>query len=263
MPEVLAPPVTAAASLGMRPLLEHDPVPGTVLGADRHTAWVGAGGTVLAVVGAGAVRLPNAVAVPGSVGIWSPGEPALVGGRRVVAGAATVEVVRWWDPRPALVATSATAVRRRVAGIAGAVPPCDDAGLGRALRWGGRSRIAATAHRLLGRGPGLTPLGDDILCGALTGLALLGPAARSRRADRRLGALAGVVDAGIAGRTTALSAALLRHARRGEVAAAAAPLLQALAGRGDPETALAVLLEVGHTSGTGLAHGIVLAGEAL
>jgi len=263
MPEVLAPPVIAAASLAVRPLLERDPVPGTVLGADRHTAWIETGGTVLVVIGAGAVRLPNAVAVPGAVGVWSPGEPVLVGGRRVVAGSVVVEAVRWWDPRPALPATSAASIRRRLAGVTGAIPSCDDAGLGRALRRGKGAAIAAAVRRLLGRGPGLTPLGDDILCGALAGLALLGPAARSRRAGRRLAELAGAVDAGTAGCTTALSAALLRHARCGEVALAAVPLLQALAGRGDLETALPALLAVGHTSGTGLAQGIVLAGEAL
>src|SRR5262249_13546495 len=59
---------------------------------------------------------------------------------------------------------------------------------------------------LLGRGPGLTPAGDDVLAGLLAGRAAYGP-------DDR--ALADDICALAPSRTTALSAALLRHAARG------------------------------------------------
>jgi acetyl esterase/lipase len=59
-------------------------------------------------------------------------------------------------------------------------------------------------------------------------------------------------------RTTALAATLLRHASRGEVDDASEALLRALCRRGDAGTALDRLLAVGHSSGTGLATGILL-----
>jgi len=62
-------------------------------------------------------------------------------------------------------------------------------------------------------------------------------------------------------RTTTLSATLLRHAGRGETDDASAGLLRALCGQGDPAPALDALLALGHTSGTGLATGL-LAGAA-
>jgi len=107
---------------------------------------------------------------------------------------------------------------------------------------------------LLGRGPGLTPLGDDVLAGMLVTLTALGhPEAMTLRA---------VVLAGL-GRTTFVSAALLRHAADGECVPQVAGLLGALGG--DPAAvpvAAAALLAVGHSSGAGLAHG-VLAGLRL
>jgi hypothetical protein len=93
--------------------------------------------------------------------------------------------------------------------------------------------------RLLGRGPGLTPLGDDLLAGLLVTLrALRAPAVEP---------LARAVRAHAPGRTTFVSAALLHHAARGECVPELATFLD-----GGPVEAL---LRVGHTSGTGLAHG--------
>ncbi|HET8681662.1 MAG TPA: DUF2877 domain-containing protein, partial [Micromonosporaceae bacterium] len=57
-------------------------------------------------------------------------------------------------------------------------------------------------------------------------------------------------------RTTFVSAALLRHAARGECVPQLTAVLAA-AGRGEPlDRPLAALLGVGHTSGYGLAHGV-------
>jgi hypothetical protein len=118
----------------------------------------------------------------------------------------------------------------------------------------------AAAARLLGRGPGLTPSGDDILAGFLAGAAAFGLDAAALRH-----AVAVLAPA----RTTALSAALLRHAARGEcldeLAAVAAvltsqpPCRSELAGTG---RAVGRLLSVGHTSGAALALGLVLAAES-
>lgn len=102
----------------------------------------------------------------------------------------------------------------------------------------------ARAVGLLGRGPGLTPYGDDVLSGWLA------VRAAARRPDRAvLQAVAGAL-----GRTTTLSATLLRCAARGE----AVPELAAwLRGVGTPARVDAerALLGVGASSGAGLLAG--------
>src|SRR5262249_20151283 len=132
----------------------------------------------------------------------------------------TVRVARWWRPaRP----------RRGAVGAAdlAAVP---DPG------------YPDEVEELLGRGVGLTPLGDDILAGRLGTLAGLDPPA-ARRPGARVPGLG-------APRPPAVSAALLRHAARGECIPELAALVEGAPG------ALRRLLRVGHTSGAGLAWGV-------
>jgi hypothetical protein len=117
--------------------------------------------------------------------------------------------------------------------------------LARALVTG--APLAGHVLRLLGRGPGLTPLGDDMLAGVLVTLGALGAPA--------FGRLGAAVRALAPGRTTLVSAALLRHAVRGECVPELAALLT-----GDPGGAAGTaLLRVGATSGTGLAAGVLAA----
>lgn len=98
--------------------------------------------------------------------------------------------------------------------------------------------------RLLGRGPGLTPLGDDVLAGWF--------AARAA-ADRPDLVLAAAVRRRL-GLTTLLSATLLDCAIRGEV------LPQVAFWLSDPTpTTTEALLAVGATSGAGLLAGAQLA----
>jgi hypothetical protein len=114
---------------------------------------------------------------------------------------------------------------------------------------------SAVAARLLGHGPGLTPSGDDLLAGFLIGAAAFGVDASALR--HAIGVLAPA-------RTTALSAALLRHAARGECIDELAAVAAVLTGQ---PSALAVrqqagrLLSVGHSSGAALALGLVIAAE--
>jgi hypothetical protein len=119
----------------------------------------------------------------------------------------------------------------------------------------GSSPDAAVA-RLLGRGPGLTPTGDDVLAGALVSLNALGaPAA---------GSLAAAVAASAPTATTKVSVALLRHAARGECIPQLADLLEAVShgtdsGAASPlPRAAGALLAVGHCSGAGLLHGVLV-----
>ena len=100
------------------------------------------------------------------------------------------------------------------------------------------------AAELVGRGDGLTPYGDDVLCGWLA-------------VHRAAGLATPEVDAtvrALAPTTTLLSATLLDCAMHGEVIPEFAAWLAAL-GTDDAEPRAAVLARVGHTSGRGLLEG--------
>jgi hypothetical protein len=102
--------------------------------------------------------------------------------------------------------------------------------------------------RLVGRGDGLTPLGDDVLCGWL---------AAHRAAD----VATTDVDDGVRRalpRTTTLSATLLECALAGECADLVAAYLRALGGP-EEHDARRSLVALGHSSGAGLAYGVDLA----
>lgn len=91
--------------------------------------------------------------------------------------------------------------------------------LARAIGASDRRAATAAGRRLVGLGPGLTPSGDDVLAGIEAALHALGhPVA---------GFVEDLLD-GIEGRTTAVSAALLRHAARGEASERVHELLGAL-----------------------------------
>jgi hypothetical protein len=125
-------------------------------------------------------------------------ETVRIGGGELVTGTGAVTAGPVWDPRP----------QRRHQVFVVPFPTLDP-------------------ETLLGWGPGLTPLGDDILAGRL--------------------ANGGDGPVSLAG-TTRLSRALLRRAAVGELAEPAHALLE----KGDP----APLLAYGSTSGTGLLLGL-------
>ena len=252
--------VPVAASAAVRPLLG-GLVEGTLLGAGESGAWARLGDTVVVLLPAGATRPPNGIEVPRAL------LPLLEPGAACRADAGGFEVADWrleirgsWDPRPRLPRVGSTALRAAAAALP--APPVKDEGLGAALTAGDPRGVLEAARRLVGKGPGLTPLGDDVLIGALAGAGLLGEATGDRRLAHLVAATALPLDALARERTTALSATLLRHAGRGEVDDASAGLLRALCGRGDPEAALHALLALGHSSGTGLATGLLVAARA-
>ena len=115
----------------------------------------------------------------------------------------------------------------------------------------------AAVPALLGRGPGLTPLGDDVLGGWLaTAVATRHPGLADVRSAVALTA---------AERTTTLSATLLACAARGEVVPELRDLLVGL-GAGDHtavEESLDDLVGVGDTSGAGALLGAVTALQVL
>jgi hypothetical protein len=195
-----------------------------------------------------AVRVPCALVTPAL-----PADPAggTVGLGALVLGPFTGRVARWWrPPRPCgLTADRLPAVAVQLAfRVPVKLDPAAEAvreDLIRGLATGGP--LTGPVRRLLGRGPGLTPFGDDVLAGALVTLGALG--------DPGFARLGAVVDALAPARTTFVSAALLRHAARGECV----PELAAVLDGGSP----GVLLRVGHTSGAGLALGALTAAHAV
>jgi Protein of unknown function (DUF2877) len=239
---VLAAPAQRARWLGTTQATAYLAIPGQpgVLAVLAHDAVRLPCGLVLATTGA---ELPLTALVPGegdrAAGVVGDGTVSWTG----PAGPVVVTAVREWAPaRAARAALSA----RTLSEVRALVPRGADDELAAGLR-------AGAVGRLLGRGPGLTPAGDDLLAGYLVGAHAFGLEAHGiRDAVARLAP----------GATTALSAALLWHAGRGECIDEVAAFAGALAGRGEPRRAVERLLAVGHTSGAALAHGVLVAAES-
>jgi hypothetical protein len=208
------------------------------------------------------------------------------------AGPVVVRAVREWAPaRPARGEVAASALGTLRARLRGADPAADSPLLADlAAAAADHEASAAAAVSLLGRGPGLTPSGDDVLTGFLVGAAAFGLEAAALREATTVLAPA---------RTTALSAALLWLAARGECIDELAAVVAVLtsqgqgrteeecraegdcrsegecraagdcrseghgghAGRGQAGLAVCRLLSVGHTSGAALGLGLVIAAE--
>jgi hypothetical protein len=253
-----------ATSTAVRDLVAGPRQRGRVIAALPHALYVQVGRDVVAVVSADAVRLPLAMVLASpaaTCGLDSVRSlVAHVGVGELSVGSRTVRTARWWEPArpqvgqlgdcPALSA----AVRGLDAGLADVViaADCRDAVevLGRTLGWGAYVPLIRAVAGLVGRGPGLTPTGDDVLAGAVTTLRALGA---HRRAELLACAVQRRLDA-----TSALSAALLRHACAGDVVPEAAAVLHALGSPSELSTALRPLLALGGSSGADLATGILL-----
>ncbi|WP_165356912.1 DUF2877 domain-containing protein [Nocardioides zhouii] len=225
-------PVAAPTRVRQR-LAEAAPGPRPVLHASATAIYVDLDGLALGLVSATASRVPCA--------LWSTlpdlgdlaGQPVTVGYGALTIGGTEVRISRLVDPRITTVGRHGTPrIEPLLAVPSGWDLPAD-----------GR---LTTAHldRLIGRGPGLTPLGDDVLAGWLATRAALG------RPDP---VLAGAVRRRI-GVTTLLSATLLDCALHGEAFPQLADWLA------DPcRDTRAALLAVGATSGAGLLAGASLA----
>ena len=290
------PPAAGAASLALRPLLDPPRRAARVIAVFPSALYLELRGgpepRVLAVVTSDAHRLPNAVVVVATrrehpFRSVREGGDAFVGDGRIEADALQVRVRRWWDPAPALGALAPAVLAAGVrsleealtgagmvgGGLAGHPDPVELAGRCAA---GDLAGAVEAAERIVGLGPGLTPSGDDILCGLLVSLRLVGgavrqgqalplpggepphPAVRSAHAAVRLADWLGAAVTADAGtRTTALAATLLHCAAAGGAGAEVAGVLRCVAGQEPPAAAVRRLLSVGHTSGTDLAHGVL------
>ncbi len=136
--------------------------------------------------------------------------------------------------------------------------------LGVALGRQDRDATGRHAVGLLGLGPGLTPAGDDVLCGLFAGLRVLGRrwTHQRSRCEGTLATLSDCIVAEAPRRTTSLSSTLLLSATRG---VAMEPLLHLLetAGTNTGMSGVDELLMVGHSSGSDMLTGALLAGATL
>jgi hypothetical protein len=240
-------PIPVAAPTRVADLLAAAPdSPVRVLHACVDTVHLEVAGQAVGVTAAGAPGLPHALrtnlrrlpAAGSSAtgltayvdsGLLHLGGRALVAARLVDVRAPRIDAARMPKTSPA--AAHGTP-RSRGAGLVAVASPI----------------TAESVADLVGRGEGLTPLGDDVLCGWLA-------------AHRAAGVPTPEVDEAVRRslpRTTTLSATLLECAVSGEVADVAAAYLRAL-GTPRAPAARAALGDLGHSSGEGLAHGIDLA----
>ncbi|HEU5269796.1 MAG TPA: DUF2877 domain-containing protein [Jatrophihabitans sp.] len=249
---------TGNATGFVRSALADSPGPARLLGSFPTACYLRLGsGAVVAVLTADAVQLPIGVTLPwpssrldlrtvGPVGaVVRPDEIRL--GRLRVAVTGRRDAALRYCGRPVRLPADATGLPD----LFGDPDPLADPDLAGALDL--FSDPAGAVAALLGRGPGLTPAGDDLLCGALAATVLFGlSGAGLRRA---------VLDrlAGSEGVTTGLSRQLLLSAVAGD----GLPELQSLGAaicRPDlepVERAWRRLLRIGHSSGTALAAGLL------
>ena len=267
-------------------------VEGAVVGAGATAAWVDLDGFVIAITTREVPLLPNAIALAAGSGALGGAVAGSRGTARLMPGRVALGPlqVTWdplappsWDPTvqaPARVSPTVLAARGAALldtlgsrdtprpagslvgelariGLATAADPEGAGGLARLFRAVGErdpEPAAAAVRALLGRGPGLTPEGDDLLAAVAGTLAVLGPAAGPPDPpwEPLLDALRPVP-----GRTTPLSATLLSLALDRRLPEPAGRLLD-LSPTGERAwpAALTRLERLGHGSGRAYAAGI-------
>lgn len=246
-------PALLDIGVGARAVLSR-PAPGRVLAVYAAAAYLQVPTGLLALTTAQAPRGPlhvRGTALPP----LRPGDVVTTDGTELCAGGLRMKLdAPTWRgklPSPALLKAHAQVAVRATRDIRGSQllrnPLLAEPRLADVLRVGD---VAALARVLGGRGPGLTPSGDDLLAGVLlTARALWG-----ERAEPRLVAAAAAVQ------TTRIAEAFLGWAARGQLIEPAHRFLLAVAA-GDPAAARAAalaLLPFGHSSGRDLISGVCL-----
>ena len=298
------PVLSGSASTAVRHLLDGPARTGTVAAVGSSAVYLRVGADLLAVLTSGATRVPCAVVLSPTARL--PGSLQLGRQVEVGAGALTwtdragrrwvLRPRRWWAPavvRPGARSTGGSARlrellrelprkrRRRAdssAGLsadAGADPgpkpwlveAADEAA--RLLAAGRPDDAAERCVGLLGRGRGSTPSGDDAVAGLLLAARALLPDGRVGEGHgpaRDLAAVAERVAAAAPDRTSAVSAALLRHAAAGRTVGAVVDAVDVLVDRSPdphPDDVLRRLLALGHGSGVDTATGLLAAADHL
>lgn len=267
------PHLTADAGGSLFDVLTGPPRPARLLAAFPTAIYLlPDGGRALAVEAADGVGLPNALRLHRSAAdlelAGTPsGAPATIGAGSIEVAGCVVVVDRWVDHTYRPAGVDIPLLLGRLDQVDAALVAADPlsprladrvADLEDAVASGAAAVMAEAGRALIGLGGGLTPSGDDVLCGLLSGGRTLAGALHARQLDLALQQLGAELSADAAERTTALSAALLWHAARAELARPARDLLRGLLGRTPIAPATSALLSVGHSSGRDLAIGLGL-----
>jgi len=246
-------PVAAPPRVRQRLATVDGPVP--VLHAGAEACYVDVAGRAVGVLSRDAAHVPCGIRsqLAGSALFRQDAPPKhgyLEGGTLWLGGRA-FRLVRSVDVRAPRI-TVRDGFRTANSATVKATPPAQVAEFVRGLVDLDDHRMADLAPRLVGSGPGLTPLGDDLLCGWLSTFRAAGVA--TPLTDDVLGRLL-VADRPA---TTLLSATLIDCAHHGEVLPQFGSWLGSL-GTAQESERLARLRAVGATSGAGLAEGARLA----
>ena len=252
---------SAAMSSLLAPLVDGQPRPCSVIAA-TSVSWhvhIGASGSLeqepevslISIQLFKAERLPFSLLIDTSPGIRI-GDRGGIGDGLVRLGSLGIAPARWFQPaRPRILApTTFLAGCRDLPMI-----DSDDIGLARCPIDG--------PTELLGRGPGLTPAGDDVLAAWLVVRHALGAPAVGW-SPSALGAPAvGWSPSALAAATTPLSAQLLKCAVRGFCCDRLASLIWALDHGDDPTEAARHLSALGGTTGRAMLMGLKYAANQL
>ena len=246
--------VAAAATTWVRDRIARPSRPAEIVHRGGHAVYLDDGTDVLAGVGADGVRVPCAAqtTLTSLHALTGDATTVTVGDDRLAFAGGEVRIARTVDQHVPRLGPEHLAAARRLLGDP--VPGQIRAELPHDALDGLRVADPSAPMALAGLGSGLTPLGDDVLCGWIATMAAAG------RLDES--PLRPAIDAPLLARTTALSATLLRCALEGLVLPEFARLLQELrstAPSADPDAAVATMLRIGHTSGAGLVLGLTLA----
>ncbi len=242
-----------------------------VLGAFPSALYLQVGGHagVLPVVTAAGLRLPTALVVATALPTvgWGtqPGDEVIVGGGEVRLSGLTIRAVRTWRPQPVTAAGVGPGLLGSPLAPLRLPWRTTSRTLTGGLLAGEMASLPDRVSTLVGAGPGLTPSGDDLLCGILLGLRL-----HPRGSLSLVERLWAVVRPRLT-TTTSLSAALLTEAAQGYAVAPVIRLAEALArpagdqgtDEGLPATdatdvsdAVQAVLAIGHSSGADLLGGL-------
>lgn len=262
----------AAASTLAPAWLHGDAGPAQVVAVFDVAVYLRRGQDVLPLLAPEALALPGGLRVADLADLdglgLAVGDEVTVGHGRLLARDAGLVVRRTWRPQPVpaerLPPTARTSALSALTGLTevedelgptlAALAEELVADLGRTpdgqLVGHGAPR-PSPVRSLVGLGPGLTPAGDDVLCGLLLGLRATGDEQARAALEREVTPLLG--------RTTALSATLLRHAAAGYAVPPLVALLGAWHAGADEQRQAALAAEVaavGHTSGAALLLGL-------
>lgn len=236
----------------------------TVVHAGADAVYLDAGSDVIAVISRQAVQVPCALQTTlarmtelSSDGrLPRPGTsmPTGEGGMRI--GDHRIVVGRIIDYRaPAIDVHAAAGMSNRLGPAVRAVSAPIAHELPASALEALRHAETRAAEELVGLGSGLTPLGDDVICGWLATL--------TAAAHPCAGPISDVILQTADSRTTKLSATLLRRAVAGDVIPQFSDVIHALAGSQSGsqrvDDTVRALAKIGHTSGAGLALGMSIA----